>query len=304
MFQNMFPSINVTTVHLNSIRRCVLLNYDPKTGTVEFRHYTIKVVPVGMSRSVKKILQGKVPNLSRYDSMAEYLAGGGGAGSESEGEEDENSQCVVPQAMTSRGNMAAQKSSVRLVELGPRITMELLKIEEGMLDGEVLYHKHVSKSDAERKEIKKKIEKRKKEKMARKAEQEKNVKRKEDEKAEHKQKSMEGIFKKAMKDKKPEDLPPQFQGEVGAESGDSGNEEYEEEDNDEEYYRQEVGENPDKELFDKGAGPKGHHRHKGAAGMKRKSDTQLDSRMKKRLKKSTEGHKRSDKAGGGGGPKF
>merc|ERR1719334_1868857 len=108
--------------------------------------------------------------------MAEYLAGGAGAGSESEGEElDEGSQCVVPQAMTSRGNMAAQKSSVRLVELGPRITMELLKIEEGMLDGEVLYHKHVGKSDAERKEIKKK-----KEKLARKAEQEKNVKRKED----------------------------------------------------------------------------------------------------------------------------
>ena len=38
--------------------------------------------------------------------------------------------------------------------------------------------------------------------------------------------------------------------------------------------------------------------------MKRKSDTQLDSRMKKPLKKSTEGHKRSEKAGGGGGPKF
>ena len=71
------------------------------------------------------------------DCITEYLAGGAGAGSESEGEElDEASQCVVPQAMTSRGNMAAQKSSVRLVELGPRITMELLKIEEGMLDGE------------------------------------------------------------------------------------------------------------------------------------------------------------------------
>jgi ribosome biogenesis protein SSF1/2 len=28
MFQNMFPSINVTKVKLNSIRRCVLLNYD------------------------------------------------------------------------------------------------------------------------------------------------------------------------------------------------------------------------------------------------------------------------------------
>ena len=39
----------------------------------------------------------QVPNLSRYDNMAEYLAGGGGAGSESEGEDDENSHCVVPQ---------------------------------------------------------------------------------------------------------------------------------------------------------------------------------------------------------------
>ena len=51
-------------------------------------------------------------------------------------------------------------------------------------------------------------------------------------------------------------------GEVGAESGDSGNEGYDEDDNDEEYYRQEVGENPDKELFDKGGGSKGHTRHK------------------------------------------
>ena len=57
MFQNMFPSINVTTVKLNAIRRCVLLNYDQESGTVEFRHYTIKVVPVGMSKPIKKILQ-------------------------------------------------------------------------------------------------------------------------------------------------------------------------------------------------------------------------------------------------------
>ena len=75
MFQNMFPSINVTSVKVNSIRRCVLLNFDPKTQTVDFRHYTIKVVPVGMSKPLKKIVQGKVPNLSRYQDMAEYLAG-------------------------------------------------------------------------------------------------------------------------------------------------------------------------------------------------------------------------------------
>ena len=60
MLQNMFPSINVNTVKVNGIRRCVLLNYDPETGLVDFRHYTIKVVPVGVSRAVRKIVQGKV----------------------------------------------------------------------------------------------------------------------------------------------------------------------------------------------------------------------------------------------------
>ena len=75
MFQNMFPSINVTSVKVNSIRRCVLINFDSQTQTMEFRHYTIKVVPVGMSKPLKKLVQGKVPNLSRYQDMSEYLAG-------------------------------------------------------------------------------------------------------------------------------------------------------------------------------------------------------------------------------------
>lgn len=44
LFQNLFPSINVTKVKINSIRRCVLLNYDAEKDTVELRHYTIKVV--------------------------------------------------------------------------------------------------------------------------------------------------------------------------------------------------------------------------------------------------------------------
>ena len=70
--------------------------------------------------------------------------------------------------MTSRGNIASQKSSVRLVELGPRISMELLKIEEGMLDGETLYHRHITKTDEEKKQIKRILEKRKKEKLQRK----------------------------------------------------------------------------------------------------------------------------------------
>lgn len=38
MFQNMFPSININTVKLNAIRRCLLLNYNQNDGTLDFRH--------------------------------------------------------------------------------------------------------------------------------------------------------------------------------------------------------------------------------------------------------------------------
>lgn len=93
MFQNMFPSLNVTKVKINTVRRCVLLHYDPESGTIEFRHYTIKVVPTGVSRGIKKLVQGKVPNLSRFEDMSEFLGSKTGGGmSDSEAEEDENSK--------------------------------------------------------------------------------------------------------------------------------------------------------------------------------------------------------------------
>nr|XP_006817726.1 PREDICTED: suppressor of SWI4 1 homolog [Saccoglossus kowalevskii] len=73
MFQNMFPSINVNRVKLNSIRRCVLLNFNPETNLIDFRHYSIKVVPIGMSRGIKKLIQTRIPNMSRYSDVSEYL---------------------------------------------------------------------------------------------------------------------------------------------------------------------------------------------------------------------------------------
>ena len=35
--QNMFPSINITKVNLNDIRRCVLFNYNKEDQTIDFR---------------------------------------------------------------------------------------------------------------------------------------------------------------------------------------------------------------------------------------------------------------------------
>ena len=42
-FQNMFPSINITTVQLKSIRRALLVNYNDDEDTIDIRHYTITV---------------------------------------------------------------------------------------------------------------------------------------------------------------------------------------------------------------------------------------------------------------------
>lgn len=73
MLQNMFPTINLPKVDLNTIRRCVLLNYNPTTKLIDFRHYNIKIAPVGVSRGVKKVVQGKVPNLANCNDITEFF---------------------------------------------------------------------------------------------------------------------------------------------------------------------------------------------------------------------------------------
>ena len=45
--------------------------------------------------------------------------------SESEAEDDPNSHVEVPQKLHSRGNMVSQQSSIRLSELGPRMTLQV-----------------------------------------------------------------------------------------------------------------------------------------------------------------------------------
>ncbi|GJQ69510.1 hypothetical protein Trydic_g6610 [Trypoxylus dichotomus] len=234
-FQNMFPTINLTNVDLNTIRRCVLLNYNPATKLIDFRHYNIKVVPVGISRGVKKVVQGKVPDLSKCSDIAEFLTKSGLL-SESEMEDDLNSHVTLNQKIISRGNIEQGRSAIRLTELGPRLTLQLLKIEDGLLDGEVLYHDLIFKSEEEKQEIQKRRELKKKLKEKRKRIQDENTKKKEEVKQKLKEKSLKGM-------RKNETETDRLLKETAKEA------QTEEQDNDVEYYRQEVGEDPDKDLF-------------------------------------------------------
>lgn len=78
--------------------------------------------------------------------------------SESEFEDDPNAHVTLSQKLISRGNVEQAKSAVRLSELGPRMTLQLIKIEDGLLDGEVLYHELIMKTADEREEIRKRRE--------------------------------------------------------------------------------------------------------------------------------------------------
>ncbi|CAK7240946.1 MAG: rRNA-binding ribosome biosynthesis protein [Sporothrix thermara] len=77
-----------------------------------------------------------------------------------------------------------EKRAVKLVELGPRMKLRLVKVEEGMCQGQVMWHEHVHKSKQEIKELKERWEQRKRDKEARKRQQKENVERKKKEKSE------------------------------------------------------------------------------------------------------------------------
>ncbi|XP_065208043.1 protein Peter pan [Planococcus citri] len=255
VFQNMFPTINVTKVKLSDIRRCVMFNYNPETKLIDFRHYAIKAVPVGISKSVKKIVTSKIPNLAKYEDISEFLTKPSML-SESEMEDDPVSHVEVPQKLPSRGNVVSQQSSIRLSELGPRLTLQLIKVEEGLLNGEVVFHELVHKTEKEKQVIRKKLAEKRRLKEQRKAAQEENVQKKQEMKELHKQKSLEGMKRKHLE-----------------ETG-----ELLENDDDIQYYRDEVGEDPDEGVF---ATPSGSGEKKEYGWRKRKTEADSQDTGKK-----------------------
>ncbi|XP_055633922.1 protein Peter pan [Toxorhynchites rutilus septentrionalis] len=230
-FQNMFPPINLSTVKLSSLKRCVLLSYNPVSKLIDLRHYSVTVVPVNLNKGVKKVVTRNIPNMSKFDDIADFVEKGHLL-SDSEFD-DEEAHVVLPQNLR-RGNLADNKSSLRLHEIGPRITMRLMKIEEDLLTGEVLYHDYIQKNALEVEELRKKRAAQKRLKEQRKQKQEENKKKKEAEKLEHKAKTSGGKL-----DDRDRALLKDAEEAIGEVS----------DEDDTQYYEEAVGEAPDKELF-------------------------------------------------------
>lgn len=137
MFQNIFPAIDINTVKLSLCQRIVLLNYNKDTKHIDFRHYSVRLQPVGVSRRVRKFVQNRqVPNLSSLQDVSEFLTRAG-YGSESE-VDDEAAHVSLPTDL-GRVNRASNKSAVKLQEIGPRMTLQLVRIEEGLCSGGVIF---------------------------------------------------------------------------------------------------------------------------------------------------------------------
>ncbi|KAL1888901.1 rRNA-binding ribosome biosynthesis protein [Sporothrix stenoceras] len=163
----------------------------------------------------KKTKKGGLPNLGKLQDIADYMVGGedgegyvtDGATSGSEAETDAEVEVVDTtagrvQTRKTRAAIAAsdnndaddgpqpdeisagvEKRAVKLVELGPRMKLRLVKVEEGMCQGQVMWHEHVHKSKQEIRELKERWEQRKRDKDARKKQQKENVERKKKEKS-------------------------------------------------------------------------------------------------------------------------
>jgi ribosome biogenesis protein SSF1/2 len=185
---------------------------------VQMRHYAVKRTPVGVNRKVRRIVERKkkLPNLHKVNDIADYVSGNAvvsdGAPSDSEfednldddgddkqgeggGEGDDRSAASSSHQSSTGGSAAAvvevatgggrmQKSAIKLVEIGPRLSLELFKVEKGLGGGndknneDVLYHAHVQKTPAEVAEIRQRQRDEAARKEERRATQDANVQRK------------------------------------------------------------------------------------------------------------------------------
>ena len=162
-FQTLFPPLSPKTITLSSARRVVLVSYNAERGTIDFRHYLITVKPYGVSKRVRKVLEGATSksttthgflDLGNEKDVADFLLRKKGEpGPSSDGYEsaassassvagDDADAISLADDYVGRNNKKGQKRAVRLDEIGPRMELRLIKIVEGTpgKEGNVIYH--------------------------------------------------------------------------------------------------------------------------------------------------------------------
>ncbi|KAL2824632.1 Brix domain-containing protein [Aspergillus cavernicola] len=222
IFQSLFPPINPQAQPLSSIGRVMLLNREPASKSddegsyvLNLRHYAITTRKTGISKRIRRLdpkevrnrekHKSAVPNLGKLEDAADYLLDPSAAGytSASETELDTDAEVEVTGTTTRKvltkremqrmksgekvdkktSTTEVEKRAVKLVELGPRLKLRLIKVEDGLCEGRVMWHDYIHKSQDEVDGLDKSWDKKAKEKAQRKKIQKENVERKKQEKA-------------------------------------------------------------------------------------------------------------------------
>ena len=125
---------------------------DGEPEAIEFRHYGISARQRSINKSIKRLVNNKkIPNLARYDDIADFIySRGGGYSSESEVDDIPESKLVLPSDFQDKKKNTSV--ALKLHELGPRLRLSLVKIEEGLGRGNVVFHKFIKKTKKEIKE--------------------------------------------------------------------------------------------------------------------------------------------------------
>lgn len=227
VFQNLFPPIQPHETKVGTIQRVLLINKNPD-GDIDIRHYAIDTKLVEENRNIKKLLElshngrNKLPKMSGHTDISELVLDPysvGGLTSDSEVEDDATVEIRNDHIPNLRKKVAAdlsytRKRAVKLQELGPRLNLSLVKIEESMIGlSKTIYHSRIVKLKAEEKALDVKHQVRMDEKAKRRAEQKANV--------DAKQKKKDD--KKARREARKNGTLPAGDAELGAEE-DSGDE--------------------------------------------------------------------------------
>ncbi|KAJ5582147.1 hypothetical protein N7535_000767 [Penicillium sp. DV-2018c] len=215
------PDATEDSKPLSSIRRVMLLNREPAekdndSYILTLRHYAIATKKTGVSKRIRRLdpkeirnrdkKKTAVPNLGKLEDAADYLLDPSAAGytSASETELDTDAEVEVAESTTRRvlnkremqrqkaaekgqdkpaHTTGVEKRAVKLVELGPRMRLRLMKVEDGVCDGKIMWHDFITKSEKEVRKLDQSWDVRRKEKEARKKLQKENIERKKQAKA-------------------------------------------------------------------------------------------------------------------------
>ena len=186
----------------------------PEDYVLLLRHYAVMTTPAKVSRGVRRLHTsgGKtkighkprraIPDLENLEDVSDLLldpaATASGFTSATESELDEDAEVEVSNSSTGKTfsrerdmktqvskwssvKNTSEKRKVKLVEIGPRLKMSLIKIEEGICSGKTLYHSHFSKSREEEERMDQVQRQRQQEKEERRSIQTANLQRKQKE---------------------------------------------------------------------------------------------------------------------------